>query len=317
VKKKIAVPLTGLFFGILVALAAYNTINHLGGASLYSLGDASKSSLVGEIEAVGGEVEHRLPRANQTETLNAPAPLHNQELIRTGRNSFAKMSLLGGASVRLSENSELTFETDPAMPSAVIGTILTGELEVLNRGTPGAIRLYKNGKELDILIPEKSEAIAPLLIPSSASSTAPLSATAQLSATAASGTPVSEFPPLPPKSSGSETKALDSEAGGEFKGIKDTLSNEEVRRYLQAQSTYFQRCYLNFMTRKSGAGPGSIVVNFNIRPNGKSEAVQIVRSEFTDSTLLKCVVDVIERTPFRAFDSTLPINIVEFPITLE
>jgi TonB family protein len=321
---KLLVPLAALVIGLGAATAAYHSLSKF----KTETPRLAQSIPVGEIEDIAGEVSHRLPKTVQTEKLARPAALTNLEHLLTAKGAKAVVRLKGGALVRLEENSELVVELDPESKSgALIVTILSGDLSLLEAGTPGTLRLFKAGREIkpaDLsrvlipVIPTTAGAELPNGIPSESGESAPIVATTpDESAPVAAATPTGT--PIGSSKEGRETKADQAaQAGKQARGaqVTDTLSNDEIRRYLKAQTAYFQRCYLTYINRYSQARPGTITVSFTIQPTGKTASARVIKSEFKDATLQKCVLDVISRTPFRPFDGEA-IPVLEFPISLQ
>ena len=118
-----------------------------------------------------------------------------------------------------------------------------------------------------------------------------------------------------------------SPASGE-KGVRFTLGNEDITKQIKSQASFFQRCYLNFLTRVTtpqskaappGSGPNGgrvVVVGFSIQNTGRVSQTHIVRSDINDVTLEKCLAEVLGRTSFRSFSGD-EIEVSEYPILLE
>ena len=127
----------------------------------------------------------------------------------------------------------------------------------------------------------------------------------------------------------SPTSAIDStNAAGTEKGIHYTLGNDDITKQIKSQASFFQRCYLNFLTRgtdaqrksqPAGIGPNGgrvVVVGFSIQNTGRVTQTHIVRSDISDVTLEKCLTEVLGRTSFRAFAGD-EIEVSEYPILLQ
>jgi hypothetical protein len=327
--KKIVVPLFAVVIGVAGAFAAFNLLNH------FEAGHAPLVQLVpvGEVSELSGEVTHRLPRSINIEPIKEPGLLHSQELLTTGHASFARLKLDEGSELRLEEDSSVVVEIDPTKENSLTVTLLAGRLSPLRTGKPGALRLFREGREIPLSGDAEStlKPSVPVIGRSDDSATGFGASTGDSSG----GVVVAPTPDetlLPPTSppqkattQGKPAKASSSSAQAGTK-VTDTLSDDEVRKYLRAQNGFFQRCYLTYMNRagrvKSQQQPnapekrGTVTVAFTIEPSGKTSGAAVVRSDFKDPTLQKCIIEVIDRTPFRAFDGD-PIDIAEFPIAME
>jgi hypothetical protein len=309
--KKIVVPLFAAVIGIAGALAGFNLLKEMnsGRAPLVQLVP------VGEILEVRGHVTHRLPRSVNVEPLSEATELHNQERLTTGKNSSVLLQLDDGSKLRLEEDSSFIVEFDPTKEEALTATLLAGRVTPLVRGKPGALRVFQGGREIDL---GETKAEVPVI----GSASLPARA-GETELVVVAPTPDESAVPASPSASPPTAKAAEPVAKGMGAAkLTDTLSDDEIRKFMRAQTGYFQRCYLTFMNRagrSKAAAPaksGVVVVGFTIQPSGKTSGASIVRSDFKDLTLQKCLLEVIERTPFRAFDGDA-IPIAEFPITLE
>jgi hypothetical protein len=302
--KKLMPPLIALGAGLTVAVAGFNLLNQI------NPGNAPVIHLipVGEVLEVSGEVTHRLPRSINIEPFKAPTELHHLELIMTGKNSKALLKLDEGTEIKLEENSSLVVEFDSSKEETLMATLLAGEVTRIIPGKAGALRLFRNGREIGFAKETKLPVIDGRQGDEPGAEEANRLIVAPTPDELASLTPQATPSPRPKNSAPSR--------------VSDTLSDDEIRKYMHAQNGYFQRCFLTFLNRtghSQEASPtkkGVVVFSFTIQPGGKTSDVSIVKTEFKDEVLNNCLIDVIGRTPFRAFDGE-PIAIAEFPIALE
>lgn len=301
-KSKAGSQLIAAFIALAAAFAGFNLLRSV----QPSPNTVDSAPIIGEIQALKGDVEHRLPRSNQLVSLKSAGSLRSQELILTHPASEAVLSFKGGAVIRVLENSRFIAEVDASKTDALLGTLLEGRVEILQAGNTSSFRLFHQGREIDLKAPPPSS--APTLPKFVEAETAPL-----LSATV-SDESQGKTPRVAPQSNQpSPTRAQE-----------DTLTDDEIARQIRSQTGFFQRCYLSFVNRlrtqdsdpqAQAAGPtGTVVVGFTIQANGRVAKAHLVQSDFSDSTLNKCVVDVVSRTSFRAFDGDA-IDIARFPIS--
>jgi hypothetical protein len=245
------------------------------------------------------------------ETLNNPGPLFNQDLVITHAGSNAVLILrTQGTTIRLNENSRFVAELDATREGGVLGTILDGTVTILNPGKAGSFRLFREGREISLNDTEKL--VVPVL--SDSPTTAPPAPEATPSLVITATLPDEAATPVP------RPAAQTAPATGE---TSDLLTNDDILRQLRSQTSFFQRCYLNFIHReraKSGAGTpaptGIVTVSFDVQPTGKVNDASLVRSDFSDSVLNNCVLEVIGRTQFKTFKGEA-VPVQQFPISLQ
>lgn len=329
--KQLVIPLMALAIGFAAAIVGFQVLRHIEARAPL----AGPLMSVGEIQTVTGQVEHRLPRAIQFEPLTSPGPFHSQEWIVTSRDSKAVLAFKSGVILQLNEESRLVTEIDASQPDAVIVTVPSGSVKLLSPGTPEKLRLFQGGQEITLGSEVRSAATALPVITTTESGAGVASSSASDPAAEAAdssivATTVDETasPPEPsPPATATPPRTLPLFKSGAARA-EDTLSNDDINRQLKAQTSFFQRCYLTFINRnrnnrestgdaQTAAGPrGTVTVGFTIQSNGRANSAHVVRSDFQDSILHKCLLDVIERTPFKAFSSqAIPVR--EFPITLQ
>jgi hypothetical protein len=311
--KNLVMPLTAIFFGFAVAFAGYNLLKG-GHRSKQDLATA----VIGKIQDLRGEVEHQLPRSTEQTRIDGTAPLHEQEHVLTLNQSEATIAFNGGASLRLLENSRLVAERDAIRPDSIIATLLEGDVNVLNPGRAGALRVYKDGQELNLMA--KNTKMVPVIkMGPGQVNTAIGSGPGSGPESTPANTIVASTPDETAEAAATPPRHLPAKRSGRS-GPTDTLTNEDITRQLRSQTSFFQRCYLTYMNRikdkSKPAGGGTITVGFTIQSNGKTSGVKVVRSDFQDQTLQKCVTDVVTRTSFKSFGAD-PIPVLEFPISLQ
>ncbi len=255
---------------------------------------------IGSVSGLVGDADARPPGSLVFEKLLNDASVLSGEMIVVHEASQVTLGF-GAASIRLQPGAKLVAERDPAHgTSAVLATLLDGDADVLT--TSPQFRLMKNGRE----VVRTSE--APTLVKTGA---APEAAKPSSEVVVTASTPVETPVPVqtPVVQTGDETGDTAS---------KDSLSNEEIRRALAIQSGFYRRCYLTYINRaKPTKTDGeTVTVGFIIANSGKVREAKIVRSTVNDPVLTKCVLETVERTPFRAFKAG-DIPVLEFPIELK
>ena len=295
--KKFATPLLALVIAILVAFAGYKFIRSLGFAS------SGGGDVIGRITRLEGIVEHRLARSVNLDRLESTGPLHHQELIVTQPGALVEVTLDVGTTIRIHESSRFIAEKDSSKQKAVIGTVLGGSVTVPLPGPTGAFRLFREGREIDLMAREEPQ--APVI--HEGQRPPPPAGGIVISATAPDETQATPKP-VPQAKAGDDTT--------------DQLTNDDVIRHIRGQAGFIQRCYLTFINRQPGenaasiAPTGTVYVGFTVQPNGRVQNARLVKSDFTDTVLNKCILEVVERTSFRAFGGE-SLAIREFPITLQ
>jgi len=254
---------------------------------------------IGSVTALVGDADARPPGSMVFEKLLVDASVLSGELIVVHEASQVTLGF-GAASIRLQPGARLVAERDPTHGTgAVLATLLDGDADVLTSSP--LFRLVKNGRE----VIRSSE--APTLVRTGA---APEVAKPSEVVVTAS-TPIETPPPAQ-----TPTVRMGDETGDT--ASKDSLSNEEIRRALAVQSGFYRRCYLTYVNRAKPTkiGGETVTVGFVISNNGKVRDAKVVRSTVDDPVLTKCVLETVERTPFRAFKAS-DIPVLEFPIELK
>jgi TonB family protein len=93
-----------------------------------------------------------------------------------------------------------------------------------------------------------------------------------------------------------------------------TLSDAYISSVIQNQKGFLNRCYAQHL-RSNPHSRGDLQLTFTIQPNGDVTNLKILKSSITDGELQKCVLSVIERSRFRAFQSEA--IVVNYPIYFE
>ena len=299
--KRFATPLLALVIAILVAFAGYKFIRSLNFAS------SGGGEVIGKITRLEGLVEHRLARSVNLEKLERTGPLHHQELIVTQPGALVEVNLDVGTTIRIHEGSRFIAEKDTSKQNAIIGTVLGGSVTVPLPGPQGAFRLFREGREIDLMAREEPQAPVIQEGQKNDQRPAPPGGGVVISATAPDETQATPKPEPQVKAGDDAT---------------DRLSNDDVIRHIRGQAGFIQRCYLTFINRQpsenaaSIAPTGTIYVGFTVQPNGRVQSAKLVKSDFTDTVLNKCILEVVERTQFRAFGGE-SLAVREFPITLQ
>lgn len=266
--------------------------------------DAYRGSIVGSVEVAKGNVTSRLPRTIEFRAIAAPRPLVNQEVIQTADNSEAQIALSTLTTLQLQPATRFVVETDATKSDALIGTILEGQVTVLDPGAAGKFRLFQRGRELPL---DRGPVDGPNPIrPGTPVPMGGLVITATTPEDSAAEPPAEPVAPTPDKSEVSS----------------DVLTNDDIVRQLRGQTGFFQRCYLGFINRMRAERPndpkipaGNIVVSFRVQNTGRVIDATVRRSDFKDEILDRCITEVVERTRFKRF-SGVTVPVLEFPIRL-
>lgn len=293
--------------GFLTALAAFNFLRK------FDWGSTGHYKKVGQILAVEGQVERRLPGAVNMETVPNPRPLFHQDLIVIQNGGSATISLEpNGPTLRLHENTRFIPELDATKPGAFIGTLLDGTLTVLNPGRKDLFRLFREGKEVAFEAADKT--LVPMIpadgtaLPARPSDSAGGGITIVATQPDESSAAKPEATPVP--SAALETPASETET--------DVLTNDDIIKTLRTQTGLFQRCFLSFIHRNSvpAGTSGRVTMSFTVQSSGRVVDAQVKRSDFKDETLHHCIKEVTERTRFKTFrGAAVPVQ--EFPISLQ
>ncbi len=324
--KRTALQLTGLAIGLFAVLAFFYLFK-----SLSALGarNAKSNRVVGEIESVEGQVEMRKAGSVRFEAVPSERPIENQDLLVTQNASHADVELKASGTaqlkLRLEENSKLIIERDPDHPGGLMGTLLGGTINVIERGQGSStFRLFRQGREITL---SKAASSDVLLLPKSVETGTQVTAGSPRSVgddhlglviTATREADRSAPGVVEPTSptSGNE------DSGTDLAASMDVLSNEDIVRHLRRQSGYFQRCFLSYLDRTelknqaTGETGGVVTMSFTITSSGKVTDAKVIKSDFKDSTVNNCVTEVTERTNFRGYRGR-PVPVEAFPISLQ
>ncbi len=280
---------------------------------------AMRKDTLGEVVSIVGEADQRAKAQMIFETLVAGSQLNDGELIVVHEASQVTLKFNGGSSVRLQPGARLVAEHDSSRAAgAVLATLLDGDADVLTNGTSGSFRLIKNGR--DVTVGGSTGSTAPDAVVVSGTSRVFQSASGRRSGgdsvsigIVTATTPIETPLPLPQTTPRMGDESVDQVS-------VDSLSNEEIRKALRSEGGFFSRCYLNYLSRVKPSAAAlkstTITVGFVILNSGKSRDAKVVRSDFNDVVLNNCVLETVERTPFRAFRAP-DIPVLEFPIELK
>lgn len=270
---------------------------------------SARNRVIGKFISVTGDVERRLPETTQRMPAKPGDNFRSGELLFTERASETEIEFENGVRLRIEPGSRFVTEIDRANPDVMNATIIEGSATTLFSGKSGMFRLFKEGREVPLSEDSRNPVpVVPVVVGSQpvAQPTASLNRESVV-ITASTPSQIKDASPTPQP----QLKNLLEKKGVASSG---TISNDEIRASLRAQTSFFQRCYLAYINRQ-GTGSGSIVVAFTINNTGKVSGGKILRSTFNDSTLNACVLEAVERASFRAFDGE-PIPVLEFPIDL-
>ena len=81
-----------------------------------------------------------------------------------------------------------------------------------------------------------------------------------------------------------------------------------------SRQSQLQKCWLGRLKDRPGL-KGQLVLQFEISRRGKVKDLKITDSTFSDDTLSKCVMSVVERLNFRSFKG--PEISLSYPISFE
>ncbi len=263
----------------------------------------SRSTSVGIVTTVIGHADFRLPQTMDFKELQSDSQIVSGEMIVAHEASQVLINFEGGASIRLQPGARLVAERDSSFQNAVMATLLEGEADIVSPGDHRGFRLFKNGRDLT----DSNSAVAPAAVIVSGSGARTFTKP-DLETLVTASTPAEAPTPVPVARVSDETGTMAS---------ADSLSNEEIRKSLRSAGGFFQRCYLTYLNRLKipPARAATITVGFVISNSGKVRDAKIVRTEFNDEVLNKCILETVERTPFRAFKAA-DIPVLEFPIEL-
>ncbi len=310
---KLIAPLAA-FLGICVVLLLSRFL------PLHPKPNFKKYRAIGQIESVAGEVESRLPHQAVVTFLTQPRAYFAEEMLSTHNDSTVVLALNNSARIKIPSDSRVVSEADPQDPSQISLTILSGTLEIETAGEPGKLRLFRNGKQLSGK--ELNQIDRPIINLTGQPALGPTPMTGLQTPPLVLLVPPEKNEPPIVATQPQETSTLPAPSKPVNKGATTggALSNEEIVRTLQKQSSFVQNCYLGLLKRNPGVAPsklnGTIYLWFTIQPNGKVTDTQVHRSPFKDQTLDHCLIEVIERTLFRPFRADA-IRVTDFPIELK
>lgn len=317
--KKSLKPLLVLLVAVGAAFSGFHLISKTG-SSLQLTEDRAE---IARFQSVVGEVTRRLPYSTTFESAQVDASIYSQETIFTGTASEAVISLEDGGVVRLGENSRIALEADPSRGETIIATVLDGSLSLVTAGEAGRLRVYRDGQEIDIRMGDQPR--VPVL---SANEGAKIDSHQLAVVPTSDDDAASEEPSTnsmnvnQPKTENSLSTTKTIKSG--TLSLQDTLSDDEIIKGIRAQTRLFQKCYLSFINRTKPSSEASltaeqrkkVVVAFEIQNSGRVTKPQLVRTDVEDSSMNRCVLEVLERTNFASFSGDA-IPIEEFPILLE
>jgi hypothetical protein len=254
---------------------------------------------IGHVGTLVGEAEIRPRGSLNFEKLSSETPIYGGELIVVHEASQVTLGF-GQATIRLQPGARLVAEKDATRGGgAVQATLLSGDADILT--TSPLFRLTKGGR--DVVGSTSAQAPDAAVIKGARPSQGH-------GIVVAATTPIETPTPVqqPTLRLSDETDATS----------KDSLSNEEIRRAIGAQTGFYRRCYLTYLNRAKtpSANGETVTVGFVIANSGKIRDAKIVRSTVDDDVLTKCILETVERTPFRAFKAA-DIPVLEFPIELK
>lgn len=261
-----------------------------------------------------GEADHRLPQALELEPSVLGDSVYAGEMILVRHASEVTLTFKSGGSIRLLPGSRFVGELDSSgTAGSVLGTLVEGDARVLSLGTPGSLRILKDGKPFGVEASNESRApVIPVATPAAGISAAQNPGRNQEPVVVTATTPVETATPSP-------RDGRANTIGGSAKATSETLGNDEIRKSIRGNSGFMQRCYLTYLNRVKPEATNrvqAVTVGFVISNSGKVRDAKIVRSDFQDATLNNCILETLERTSFRAFRGN-DIPVLEFPIELQ
>jgi hypothetical protein len=311
--------------------------------------------VIGQIQAVEGQVELRPPRGTQFFPAR-PQSLVAEALIQTKAASAAVIEFREGPTLRLLPNSRLVAELDPTLENTVHATLLAGDFIILNPGSSKTFTISQNGINLDNrthgsdrrvpLVPMTDTALAPQPTehqePDKMGNQEFLAAEITEKLEAEKESELATMPTVDVATSGLQNRKL--ELGGNSASnaaiaaqnksrekakldsslLRSSLTNDDIRTQIKAQAGGVQKCYVSMVNRMSEASDrnsgelprGEIIVAFKIFSSGKIDDGRVVNSPFQDQLFNRCVVEALHRVRLRPFEgAAIPVS--EFPILLE
>lgn len=100
----------------------------------------------------------------------------------------------------------------------------------------------------------------------------------------------------------------------EYGAMPETLSNEYIDEMMASRQSQFQKCWLPRLKVDPNL-KGEIILQFEISQRGKVRDLRVADATLNDETLRNCVMQVVERIPFRAFKG--PEISLSYPLTFE
>ena len=271
-------------------------------------------SVIGSVNRLVGEAEIRPARALAFEPLKPNTQLYGGELIVVHEASEVTLGF-GQATIRLQPGARLVTERDSSRASGAIrATLLSGEAQSLT--TSPLFRLVKEGRDITGASAKLASDSAVLI---TRASPLPANLVPANLVPANSGTNEVVVAATVPIETPTPVQHPTARMSDEIDATsKESLSNEEIRRAVGVQSGFYRRCYLTYLNRAKQPSPKgeTVTVGFVVANSGKVRDAKVVRSTVNDVVLTKCVLETVERTPFRAFKAS-DIPVLEFPIELK
>ncbi len=315
--KRPSIQVIAAVIGFLTALAAFNFLKK------WEWGSPHDLKQIGQILAVEGQVERRLPGSVHMESVPGPRPLYHQDLLVTQHRSSVTIALEpNGPTIHLNENSRFVAEVDASKPGAFIGTLLDGTASVVNPGRKDMFRLFRDGQQVALenadktlvpVIPEEAGTVT-----GTVANTTPSPAAATTTGIVIVATQADETHSPKPDATPAAASAKNEKPNPRPEAEAGILTNDDIIKSLRNQTGLYQRCYLSYIHRtnsQTGSG-GRVTLSFTVQNTGRVNDAQVVRSDFKDATLHNCVKEVTERVRFKSFrGNAVPVQ--EFPITLQ
>lgn len=231
------------------------------------------------------------PRKSETLGLN--------DSVATGTDGEMVLRFKKGAEIRLLPSS---FVTLIRKANATLLTIRRGEIEIIKEGQANSIFVARDGQDHSLQDYQPKEELEALWIdPHSLDTVKTVEPSSEFanSGLEGYGSPGPEGDPTAnPKFAAAGKIPLD-EKIVDAKDLQTQVRSMIADR-IARQKNHLYRCYENLIQKQRSA-EGKIDLHFKVNNLGKAEDPMVVKSEIKDKTFQNCLIKIIQRTDFQAF----------------
>lgn len=293
-----------------------------------------------------GEIDFKPVSSEQNSTI------FSKMRLQTNRASEAVAQFDNGARIKILESSKVVFDRSDRNDKAIQITTISGGLTALNLAARDKLEVIQNGERAslsDSAVDKTSNQDTGSFFSASKNSLVIHLSDLAFSSSADSGARLPEIKVTQPALDSTDPHAKNSVAAAKSSspgtessesGSRDTLTDHEIRTQISRQSALFQRCYYLSLakslagsksqpdTSQTNSQPtnlpvgsahqlkGTIVLSFEIESTGHLSHATVIHSDFRDDAMNRCMLEVLDRTQFRAFDGRT-VQVAAFPIRLE